>query len=103
MAGRDPQTGKSRTASHPISRLQFATSLEECPRSLQTAALAAETAEILRRSPFAETRDFAGVLDTAERVNPRPAERSSLERLLRLIRQAERVRTRGESAMRAEE
>lgn len=45
--------GKLHTRKQPISRLQFAPSFVEAPRSLQLAALAAETAEVLRGSYFA--------------------------------------------------
>ncbi len=47
------KAGKLHTKKQPISRLQFAPSFAEAPRSLQLAALAAETAEVLRGSYFA--------------------------------------------------
>lgn len=47
------KAGKLHTKKQPVSRLQFAPSFAEAPRSLQLAALAAETAEVLRGSYFA--------------------------------------------------
>jgi Ca-activated chloride channel homolog len=55
----------------PIGRLQFAPSWMESPLSLQLAALAAETAEVLRGSYFAPNgaRPLDQVADLADRAN----------------------------------
>ena len=102
----DATSGQSRQARpQRISGIQFATSFEGSPVSLQAAAIAAETAEILRQSfNFAVTAPnsyrygpkpstFGNVIDAAGRVNAKLAERPSFQRLVRLIEEAESVRT----------
>ena len=102
----DAASGQSRQARpRRISGLQFATSFEGSPVSLQAAAIAAETAEILRQSfNFAVTvpnsyrfqpkpSTLGGVIDAAGRVNASLAERLSFQRLVRLIEEAESIRS----------
>jgi hypothetical protein len=80
-----------------ISRLQFAPSFAESALSLQAAALAAETAEVLRGSPFvpSRTRGLQDVLEAADEVNPRLSESPVFQRFLSLVERAEQVPKRG--------
>ncbi len=89
-------TGQSRSLRQRIIRLQFATSFDSAAPSLQAATIAAETAEILRESPFAESRsrDLQPVLDVAERVNSRLAEQHGFRQFMSLVQEAELVRSR---------
>ena len=75
--------GKLHTRKQPISRLQFAPSFAEAPRSLQLAALAAETAEVLRRSYFAPiaTHDLDQVRSIGQRLPQRTRQTSSYRQL----------------------
>ncbi|MCH5373610.1 MAG: DUF3520 domain-containing protein, partial [Planctomycetes bacterium] len=101
---RDAQTGTSeRTDRIRISRLQFSTSFEGMPLSLQEAAIAAEAAEVLRQSfnfdVTAHTgyryepkpRDLQHVIDAADRVNPRVKQRADFQRMIASIARAERI------------
>ncbi len=92
---RDPSTGEIMRVRQRISRLQFAPSWSESPLSLQMAALAAETAEILRQSPFttAKSRSLQAVLEMADQVNWQLADRPDFQRFLSLVEQLEGVRT----------
>ena len=67
------KSGKLHTKKQPISRLQFAPSFAESPRSLQLAALAAETAEVLRGSYFAPvaSHDLGQVRSIGQRLPQR--------------------------------
>ncbi len=84
---RDPgmadMAGKLYTRKQPISRLQFAPSFAEAPRSLQLAALAAETAEVLRGSYFAPiaTHDLGQVRSIGQRLPQRTRQTSSYRQL----------------------
>jgi Ca-activated chloride channel family protein len=94
---RDSATGQMRqSARQPISRLQFALSFEQSPLSLQAAALAAETAEVLRGSPYVKApgRGLQDVLSRAERVRPELAERHDFRRFVELLGAAQGVRVR---------
>lgn len=75
--------GKLHTRKQPISRLQFAPSFAEAPRSLQLAALAAETAEVLRGSYFAPiaTHDLGQVRSIGQRLPQRTRQTSSYRQL----------------------
>jgi hypothetical protein len=75
--------GKPHTRKQPISRLQFAPSFAEAPRSLHLAALAAETAEVLRGSYFAPiaTHDLGQVRSIGQRLPLRTRQTSSYRQL----------------------
>ncbi|MGC4006826.1 MAG: hypothetical protein QM811_28345 [Pirellulales bacterium] len=77
--------GKAHSTKQPISRLQFAPSFAEAPWSLQLAAIAAETAEVLRGSYFApvESHDLVEVAATAARLPDRRTTNPSLQKLRR--------------------
>ena len=91
---RDPATGNIERQTQRISRLQFAASPLEAPLSLQAAAVAAETGEVLKNSPFAESRGrgLAEVQTFARRVNPRLAEHAGFQRFVRFVDAYERLR-----------
>jgi Ca-activated chloride channel family protein len=92
---REPTTGEVRHVIQRISRLQFAPSFAEAPLALQAAAIAAETGEVLKQSPFqgSRARALERVQLVASRVNPRLAESESYQRFVRFIEAAERLRT----------
>jgi hypothetical protein len=75
--------GKQHTRKQAISRLQFAPSFAEAPRSLQLAALAAETAEVLRGSFFAPiaTHDLEQVRTIGQRLPQRTRQTLSYRQL----------------------
>jgi hypothetical protein len=95
LSWRDADTGQLRTAQQSISRLQFAPSFYEAPQSLQMAALAAETAEILRDSYFAppNSHSLSAVAELAGHLSPRFRDRPSFARLMTLVEQAQRSAT----------
>jgi hypothetical protein len=77
------KAGKLHTRKQPISRLQFAPSFSEAPRSLQLAALAAETAEVLRGSYFAPvaSHDLGQVRSIGQRLPQRTRQTPSYRQL----------------------
>jgi hypothetical protein len=87
---RDAASGKIERLTQRISRLQFATSFLDSAPSLQAAALAAETAEVLRQSYFAPrgAHSLDRVAAMAAHSNPRLREQKELKRLLRLAEMA---------------
>lgn len=90
---RDPASGKMQTTRQTISRFQFAPSFLEAPLSLQLAALAAETAEVLRDSYFAppSTHSLGHVAELSRQLSPRLRSRPSFARLLSLVDSAQRA------------
>jgi hypothetical protein len=90
VSWRDPVGDVPRHIRQPIGRLQFLNSWRECALPLQTAALAAETAEVLRSSNVLQTtsRVLDQVADLADEMNPALAERPGIIRLKQLIEQA---------------
>jgi Ca-activated chloride channel family protein len=92
----DPASGKPRSSTQSITRVQFALSFERSPLSLQAAAIAAEAAEVLRESPFvaSRSRSLANVLALAGRANPKLAERPAFRDFIGMLENAERVRIR---------
>jgi hypothetical protein len=92
LTWRDPAGGQPQVIRQTISRFQFAPSFHESPLSLQLAALAGETAEILRDSYFAppNSHSLADVVRLARELNPRLQKRESYVRLLELLERAQR-------------
>ena len=86
----DPQTGKPQRLTQRIGRLQFLNSFRESPLPLQMAAFVAETAEILRESPFAPSgsHSLARVLTAAAQANPLLRERPGFLEWQNFIQQA---------------
>jgi Ca-activated chloride channel family protein len=93
LTWRDPTNGQTQTVRKTVSRFQFAPSFHQAPLSLQLAALAAETAEILRDSYFApaNSHSLAEVARLARDVNPRLQERESFQQLLEIVVRGQRA------------
>jgi Ca-activated chloride channel family protein len=89
---RDARSGAEQTRRQTVSRLQLAPSFHQSPLSLQMAALAAQTAEILRNSYFspAHSHSPAGVAQLGAQLNMRLRERPSFVRLMTLVDLAQR-------------
>ena len=89
---REPGQSESKREIRRVSRWQLADSLLETPPSVQAAAAAAETAEMLRHSPFAAGRDhtWARVRQVAIDSHPALADEPTFRRLMQLIDRAER-------------
>ena len=88
--------GRLNRVRRPIRRSEFAKSRSTTALSLQAAMIAAETAEVLRESPFAQSRgrNLKHVLAAAERVSPYLAERPGFKEFVAAVRQAEQIRSR---------
>jgi Ca-activated chloride channel family protein len=86
----DPVSETPRHIRQPISRLQFVASWRECALPLQTAALAALAAEVLRNPNALPTtsRVLDQAAELAAELNPALTDRPGILRLERLIRQA---------------
>ena len=100
LTWRDPASGQEHRRTQRISRIQFAPSWEQSPISLQQAAIAAQTAEILRGSRAAlrelgqvpQTKEsIAGLLETTARVHPQLAGRPEFQEWLALLAQLEKT------------
>ncbi len=97
LTWRDVAGGQQQAIRQTISRFQFAPSFHESPLSLQLAALAGETAEILRDSYFAppNSHSLDEVARLARELNPRLQKRESFVRLLQLVERAQRTQASG--------
>ncbi|HZZ73183.1 MAG TPA: von Willebrand factor type A domain-containing protein [Pirellulales bacterium] len=86
----NPRTNQTERLSQPLSRLQFGHSFREAPMSLQEASLLAETAEILRESPFTPpaAHSLERILALAAEANPRLRERSDFLEWRAFVEQA---------------
>lgn len=84
----EPRTGVRRQIQRPVSVGQLAPSFAESTRSLRSASLAAEAAEILRQSPFATTRDgdLRGVLKKSLQVSGRLANEREFIEFMQLLK-----------------
>ncbi len=95
LSWRDPLTGRSHSArSQRISRLQFAKSFMESSLSLQSAAIAAETAEVLQQSYFAAARPhpLEEVHELAYLAHPRLLERRRFSQLVKFVERMRHLR-----------
>jgi hypothetical protein len=92
LTWKDPKTGAVQKAEQNVTRLQLAPSFHQAPLSLQMAALAAETAEVLRDSVFTppNSHSLSHVAELGDVLNSRLRNRPSFSRLMTLIEQAER-------------
>ena len=88
----DPRSGAVQKAEQNVTRLQLAPSFYQSPLSLQMAALAAETAEILRGSWFtpANSHSLSHVAELGALLSTRLRGRPSFAHLMTLIEQAQR-------------
>ena len=96
LVWRDPSSGQEHQRTQRISRIQFAPTWEQAPITLQQAAIAAQTAEVLRGARTAlrelgqtpQTREnVASLLEMAARVHPRLAERPDFQEWVALLEQ----------------
>jgi Ca-activated chloride channel family protein len=98
LSWREPGQDKSHLLRRSVRRRDFGSVLAEAPLSLQEAALVAETAEVLRRSPYAVSPSdppSAGltlVRQLAGRVDKRLYRRPSFVEFLSLVEQAEKAK-----------
>jgi hypothetical protein len=87
----DAEEGTAREEHRTLRRADFAAPWHDCPAPLAAAALAAETAEVLRGSYFAQGGSLRDVLEAARRLPPEVRERHRLPELLRLVEEADRL------------
>ena len=96
LTWRDPQSGQLHRMIRKVGRDQFAPSLVQAPMSLQAAAVVAQTAEILRESPFTWISPGSGglaqVLETARQLDTRLHQRPTFADFVGLVEQAERAK-----------
>jgi len=89
--------GREHRAAQKVERRQFAATLLQAPLSLQAASVAAETAEILRDSPFARSRRSGGslarVLELAAQLDTRVRQQPSFVEFLSVVERAAGMRT----------
>jgi hypothetical protein len=92
LTWKDPKTGEDQKTEQNVTRLQLAPSFHQAPLSLQMAALAAETGEILRHSFFTppNSHSLSQVAELGGLLNSRLRNRPSFARLMTLIEQAQR-------------
>ena len=90
----DAETGRKQQRRQAITRGEFAGSFAESAAVLQAAALAAETAEVLRDSYFVPTRsrNLRGVLQLASQVQSELRGQPEFLRFLRLVQKADQLR-----------
>jgi Ca-activated chloride channel homolog len=90
VSWRDPVGDAPHHIRQPIGRLQFLSSWNECALPLQTAAVAALTADVLRSSNVLPTNAhvLGQVADLAAEMNPALSNRPGILRLKQLIAQA---------------
>ena len=97
LTWRDPASGKADRLVRRIGRDSFASSLVKAPLSLQMAAVAAETAEILRESPYVGSNpkpsSLARVSEAIQQLDTRLQERPTFREFALLVEQAERARS----------
>ncbi len=100
---REPGSERLFRSRQEISRLEFAPSWRESPLPLQLAALAAETGEILRGSPFVPpaSQPLDQVAKLAAQANPKLLERPDFQRLKQFIELARFARQRGAARINA--
>lgn len=98
LTWRDPGQSKLQRVSRTVHRKNFGSSFVDARVSLQEAALVAEAAEVLRKSPYAlsfresPSTGLARVLRLAERVDTRLYERPTFVDFVSLLEQAEKAK-----------
>jgi len=100
LVWRDPASGQEHKRTQRISRIQFAPTWEQTAVTLQQAAVAAQTAEVLRGSRTALRElgqtprireNIASLLEMTARVHPRLAERPDFQAWVALLAQLEKA------------
>jgi hypothetical protein len=91
---RDAATGRAMHERRNVDTNDFEASFLSAPLSLQSAAVGAEVAEVLRGSPFAMSRgrSLAHVLNVTRRMSLQSSSHPEFRNLLRFVEQVERVR-----------
>ena len=93
LTWREPVNGQPRHLTQPVQRAQFAESFSLAPPWLQQGIIAAKAAEALRGSYYAPSpHPLAQVLDLANQADPRLADQAGFQRLLAIIKSAEKLR-----------
>jgi Ca-activated chloride channel family protein len=98
LTWREPGSSKPRRLTRTVRRGQFGSSFTEAPLALQEAALVAQTAEVLRRSPYAvnsggpPSLGLASVLQLVGHVDSRLYERPTFVRFVSLLDQAAKAK-----------
>ena len=104
MTWRDPATGQRHRQQQRMTRLQLATSWEECALSLQLAQLVAEAADVLRGGyrfelagdgtvqPKRKPQTMRHVLDALDYTHPALLERADVSDFVQLMEQLSRVK-----------
>ena len=91
LTWREPKSGTYRQLVRTLYREQIASSLAQSSLSLQSAAIAAETAEVLRRSPFVQVWPYWGslsrVLEMTKLVDRRLEGQPAFVELRNLVQQ----------------
>ncbi len=80
--------GSQQSTTQRISQLQFAGTLAETPLPLQLAALAAEAAEVLGESRYAQGSSVRRVLETARRMNEQVRQQPSYQQIVTVLESA---------------
>ncbi len=92
----DAETGARTSVQRKVRRKDFAPSVDKMPLPLQAAAAAAQSAELLRGSPFAQPPFSAGGIERlteyAERIDSRLLLRPSFRELIDLMKKAATAR-----------
>jgi hypothetical protein len=91
LAWQPPEGGKARQTARKVTRKEFVPLFVQAPSSLQAAALAAQTAEVLRRHPrtLRTTRPLTSVLELAKQVHTELYARPSFVEFLSVVEYAE--------------
>jgi Ca-activated chloride channel family protein len=89
----DALSGQPRRATRPLRREQLSQSFTQAPAWVQQGVVAAKTAEVLRGSYFAPTPSpMTKIRDLGNQVDDSLAGQPEFQRLLQLVRQAQKLR-----------
>ncbi|MEK6249453.1 MAG: DUF3520 domain-containing protein, partial [Planctomycetales bacterium] len=90
---RDPASGQLQQRRQRISRIQFAQTFIEMPMSLQAMAIAAETAELLRDSPFVDrsSSSLKSIHSRLRDVDQQMRQTPQFRRLVQFLERAQRA------------
>ncbi|MBL8829076.1 MAG: DUF3520 domain-containing protein [Planctomycetaceae bacterium] len=94
-------TGERVKSSRRLMRSQLKNTLAESGVAWQTAALVASTAEVLRRSPFAEKLTLADIAQGLQHIPAPQAERPEFRDFLRFVEQADELHLQPNNLRRA--
>ncbi|MGE0607865.1 MAG: von Willebrand factor type A domain-containing protein [Pirellulales bacterium] len=89
---RNPRDGVSRETVRTVRRAEFAATFADSAPSLQAAALAAELAEVLRHSYFADSGSLRNVLEVSRQASPALKETAAWHELAELLDRGWRIK-----------